>query len=59
MTGGTVILEENSYETIVREAKEELDIDIEASNLKLITKFKTGNVWIDAFVLKKDFDIKK
>lgn len=38
-------LEENSLQTIVREAKEELNIDIVASNLKLLTKFKTGNVW--------------
>ena len=59
MTGGSVILEENSLQTIVREAKEELNIDIMASDLKLITKFKTGNVWIDTFILKNDFDINK
>ena len=44
MTGGSVILGENSKNTIVREAKEELNIDINADNLKLIIKFKTGNV---------------
>lgn len=59
MTGGSVVLGENSLKTIVREAKEELDIDINANNLKLITKFKTGNVWIDAYVLKCDYDIAK
>lgn len=59
MTGGSVILGENSLETIAREAKEELDIDIDASKLKLITKFKTGNVWIDTYILKGDYDISK
>lgn len=50
MTGGSVILGENSLETIVREAKEELNIDSDANNLKLITKFRTGNVWIDTYI---------
>lgn len=59
MTGGSVIVGENSLETIVREAKEELDIDIDSSKLKLVTKFKTGNVWIDTYILKNDYDISK
>lgn len=59
MTGGSVILGESSLETIVREAKEELDIDIDSDNLKLITKFRTGNVWIDTYILKYDYDISK
>ncbi len=59
MTGGSVIKGESSLYTIVREAKEELDIDINADNLKLITKFKTGKVWIDTYVLKCDYDISK
>jgi isopentenyldiphosphate isomerase len=59
MTGGSVILGENSLETIVREAKEELNIDINANDLKLITKFRTGNVWIDTYILKCDYDISK
>lgn len=59
MTGGSVILGENSLDTIVREAKEELNIDIYKANLKLITKFKTGNVWIDTYILKYDYDISK
>lgn len=59
MTGGSVILGENSINTIVREAKEELNIDINANDLKLITKFKTGNVWIDTYILKCDYDISK
>lgn len=59
MTGGSVMLGEKSLKTIVREAKEELDIDINANNLKLITKFRTGNVWIDTYILKCDYDISK
>lgn len=59
MTGGSVILGENSLKTVEREAKEELNIDIDVSNLKLITKFRTGNVWIDTYILKYDYDISK
>lgn len=59
MTGGSVILGEQSKETIVREAKEELDIDINPNELKFMTKFKTGNVWIDTYILKHDYDISK
>ncbi len=59
MTGGSVILGENSLKTIVREAKEELYIDINTDNLKLITRFKTGNVWIDTYILKCDYEISK
>lgn len=57
MTGGSVIVGENSLETIVREAKEELNININPQKLKLVTKFKTGNVWIDTYFLKNDYDI--
>lgn len=57
MTGGSVILGEKSKETIVREAKEELDIN--PNELKFMTKFITGNVWIDTYILKHDYDISK
>lgn len=59
MTGGSVVVGENSLETIVREAKEELDINIDQDKLKLATKFKTTNVWIDTYILKQDYDISK
>ena len=55
--GGSVMVGENSLQTIVREAKEELNIDINQENLRLIRKFKTGNVWIDTYVLKYNYDI--
>lgn len=50
LAGGSVILGEKSKETIVREAKEELDIDINPNELKFMTKFITGNVWIDTYI---------
>ncbi|MCI8761160.1 MAG: NUDIX domain-containing protein [Clostridia bacterium] len=59
MTGGSVMVGENSLETIVREAKEELDIEIDPNKLELVTKFKTGNVWIETYILKNDYDIAK
>lgn len=59
MTGGTVIYGEIPVETVVREANEELGIDIPKDQLKLVTKFKTGNVWIMAHILKKNYDISK
>ena len=59
MTGGSVILGKNSKETIVKEAKEELDIDINANELKLITRFKLGTLWVDTYILRHDYDIEK
>ena len=57
MTGGSVIVGETSLETIVREAKEELGINMNGNNLELVTKFKTGHVWIDTYILKKDYEV--
>ena len=57
MTGGSVIVGENSKQTIIRESKWELDINVNCDDLKLITRFKTGNVWIDTYIIKKDYDI--
>ena len=59
MTGGSVILGEKSKETVVREAKEELNISINPNKLRFIIKFKTGNVWIDTYILKCDYEISK
>ena len=59
MTGGSVMLGENSASTIVRETKEELGIDIDSNKLKLITKFRTGTVWVDTYVLNGDYDVSK
>lgn len=59
MTGGAVILGENSKETIVREAKEELNIDINQDELTFISKIKIDSLWVDIYVLKHDYDIDK
>lgn len=57
MTGGSVIVGENSVDTIVRETKEEIGLDIDANQLKLVTKFRTGTVWIHTYVLRCDYKI--
>ena len=59
MTGGSVMVGENSLTTIIRETKEELGIDINDNDLKLITKFRVdiNNLWIHAYVLKCNYDI--
>lgn len=60
MTGGSVKLGENSKETIVREAKEELDIDINSNDLMLIMRSKVDDtLWVDIYMLKHDYDIEK
>lgn len=57
MTGGSVILGEDSAQAIIREVKEELGINIERDKLQLVKRFKTGNVWIDTYILKNDYNI--
>ena len=59
MTGGSVVYGETPKETIVRESMEELSIDVQQDELEFMTKFKTGNVWVDTYILKKDYDISK
>lgn len=59
MTGGSAMYNETSLEALVRETKEELDIDIFTNLVKKVTRFKTGSVWIDTYVLKYDYDILK
>ena len=59
MTGGSVIYGEKPIETIVRESKEELGIDVNPDYLKFLIKFKTGNVWVEEYILRQEFDISK
>ena len=56
MTGGSAIAGEDSKHAIIRESKEELNIDIKEEDLKLGTRFKTGNVWIDTYFLRLELD---
>ena len=57
MTGGSVIYGETPTQTIVREAKEELGIDLIPEELKQITEFKTQNVWVKTFIANHNYDI--
>ena len=57
MTGGSVIYGETPTQTIVREAKEELGIDLNPTRLQFMTEFKTQNVWVKTFILKQNLDI--
>lgn len=61
MTGGSTIAGENSLETVVREAKEELGIDIDIHKLKLLDKIKiaSDHLYIDTYILRADYDIEK
>lgn len=57
MMGGSVIVGENSKQTIVREAKEELDINIDINKLEFITKFRVDSLIVETYLLKSDFKI--
>ena len=48
-------------ELCIKEVKnmEELNIAINPNKLRFITKFKTGNVWTDTYILKCDYEISK
>ena len=58
MIGGSVIVGENSKQTIAREAKEELDINIDINKLEFITKFRVDSLTVETYLLKNDFEIK-
>lgn len=62
MTGGSVIAGEESIDTIVREAKEELGVQIDKKELILVKKYKvkhkeTAPVVIDTYFIKMDIPI--
>ena len=39
------------------QVEEELNIEIKADDLRLITKFKTGNVWMMTYILRGEYNI--
>lgn len=57
MTGGSVIKGESSLETIERETLEELGIQLNMKNVQLINHYKTGEVWLDTYLIKQDIDL--
>lgn len=58
MTGGSVIKGETPVQTIYRETLEELGIQLNIENLKLMRKYRTGNVWVNEYFIKQDIDLK-
>ena len=59
MTGGSVIRGETALETLKREAMEELGIDLDVKNAIKIKYYKTGNVWLDVYIVRQDVDLSK
>lgn len=57
MTGGSVIKGETTLQTIERETKEELGINLNIENAQLVNHYKTGKVWIDTYLIKQDIDL--
>ncbi len=56
-TGGHVLYNEDSKTSIIREAKEELRIDIANDNIKYIGSVLFGVPFGDIYYLEKDIDI--
>ncbi len=59
MTGGNVILGEDPKDTLKREFKEELDIDLNLDNLECFTKVKTNNAIVREYFTRQDYDTSK
>lgn len=57
MTGGSVIKGEESLDTLKRETLEELGIDLKVENAIKIKHYKTGNVWLDEYIVKQDINL--
>ena len=58
MTGGSVIKGESSLDTLKRETFEELGIELNTDNAIKIARYKTGNVWLDEYIVEQDINIK-
>lgn len=57
MTGGSVIKGEMSLQTIQRETKEELGIVLNKEEIQFIKRYKTGEVWLDTYMIRQDIDL--
>lgn len=57
MTGGSVIKGESSLDTIKRETKEELGIDLDVEKAIKIQHYKTGNVWLDVYIVEQEVNL--
>lgn len=57
MTGGSVIKGESALDTIKRETKEELGIELEVEKAIKIHHYKTGNVWLDEYIVEQEINL--
>ncbi len=57
ITGGGVDSGEKTLDTVIRECKEELNIDVDIDNLELIMTVKRKNDFVDIYLLNQTFGI--
>ena len=57
MTGGSVIKGESSLDTLKRETFEALGIELNISKAIKIQHYKTGNVWLDEYIVEQDINL--
>lgn len=57
MTGGSVIKGETPLEALKRETFEELGIDLNIEKAIKIHHYRTGNVWLDEYIVEQEIDL--
>ena len=57
-TGGACISGETSIKTVIRELKEELNIDVNKDHLEFIASYKREKDFVDVWILKENINIK-
>ena len=56
--GGAVDFGEESYQGAIREAKEEMGINLDSNDVEFLLGFKREHDFVDVFIAKSDTDIK-
>ena len=56
-TGGHVTFGDDGYKTVFKEAKEELDLDIDKDEIKYNSTVKYPGAYCEVYYLKKDIDL--
>lgn len=57
ITGGGVEAGEKTSDTVVRECKEELGIDVDLDNLELVMTIKRESDFVDIYLLNQSFEL--
>lgn len=57
MTGGSVIKGESELDALKRETLEELGIELNIEKAIKIHHYKTGNVWLDEYVVEQEVNL--